>query len=75
MNRKIIIKPEDLDREIYSLLTKVGADMPIDWDENALTLVRDAVIEAFGKVGVHLEIEERLNIRLPLFNQWIRGKN
>ena len=74
MDRKIIISTEDFDREIYSFLTEVSADMPVNWAPNALALVRDAVIEAFGKMGVSLEIEERLNTPLPLFNQWIWGK-
>jgi len=32
MNRKIIIKADDLDREIFSFLKEVEVDMPIDWD-------------------------------------------
>jgi len=32
MNRKIIIKADDLYREIFSFLKEVGVDIPIDWD-------------------------------------------
>jgi hypothetical protein len=66
MDRKIIIKTEDLDREIHSLLTEVGADMPMNWDATALAFVRDAVIEAFGRMGVTIEVDERLPP--PLFS-------
>lgn len=50
---------EDLNREIYSFLTEVGADMPIDWNNEALDRVRNAVVEAFGKMGVTLQIDDR----------------
>ena len=46
MDRKIIIKAKDLDKEVCSFLTQVGADIPIDWSSNALVLVRGAVIGA-----------------------------
>jgi hypothetical protein len=74
MDRKIVIKAEDLDREIHSLLSEVGADMPINWDSNVLALVRDAVIGAFGRMGVILEVDERLETLSPFFNQWIRER-
>ena len=60
MNRKIIIRAKDLDKEICSFLTQVGADIPIDWNSNALALVRNAVIEAYDKMGITLEVDERL---------------
>jgi len=60
MNKKIIIKSDDFSREIFSFLKEVGADMPIDWDMEALDRIRDAVIEAFEKMGVTLEIDGRL---------------
>jgi len=60
MSRKIIIKIGDLDREIRSFLRDVGADMPIDWNIEALDRIRNAVIEAYEKMGVNLEIDDRL---------------
>ena len=60
MNRKIIIRAKDLDKEICSFLTHVGADIPIDWNSNALALVRNAVIEAYDKMGITIEVDERL---------------
>ena len=63
MDRKIIIKAKDLDKEICSFLTHVEADIPIDWNSNALALVRNAVIEAYDKMGITLEVDERLQKR------------
>ncbi|HSB06570.1 MAG TPA: hypothetical protein VLK23_15410 [Thermodesulfobacteriota bacterium] len=60
MDRKIIIKAKDLDKEIHSFLTQVGADIPIKWPNNALALIRGAVIEAYGKMGITLEVDECL---------------
>jgi hypothetical protein len=60
MNRKIIIRLDDYNREILSLLKEVGADMPIDWNVETLDRIRNAVIEAFEKMGVTLEIDDRL---------------
>jgi hypothetical protein len=60
MSRKIIIKTDDLDKEIRSFLGDVGADMPIDWNREALDQVKTAVIEAFKKMGVRMEIDDRL---------------
>jgi hypothetical protein len=60
MKRKIIIKSDDFNREIFSFLKEVGADMPIDWNIEAIDRIRDAVIEAYGKMGVTLEIDNRL---------------
>jgi hypothetical protein len=60
MNQKIIIKSGDFSREIFSFLKEVGADMPIDWNIEALDRIRNAVIEAFEKMGVTLEIDDRL---------------
>jgi len=60
MNQKIIIKSYDLDEEILSFLKEVGADMPIDWSSEDLHKIKNAVIEAFGKKEVALEIDDRL---------------
>jgi len=61
MNRKIIIRAKDRDTEIYSFLTQVGADIPINWSSKALALVRNAVIEAYDKMGVTLEVAKCLH--------------
>ena len=61
MNRKFIIKKDDFDVEICSFLAEIGADMPLQWSAEALSRVRGAVVEAFGKMGVTLEIDERLS--------------
>ena len=74
MDRKIIIKAEDLDREIHSFLAEVSADMPIKWDANALALVRDAVIEAFGRMRVTLEVDEPLEFSSLFFTERNRKK-
>jgi hypothetical protein len=60
MNRKIIIKSYDLNKEILSFLKEVGVDMPIVWNIEDLDKIKNAVIEAFGKKGVALEIDKRL---------------
>jgi len=60
MNRKIIIKSDDFNREIFSFLKEVAADAPIDWNIEALDRIRNAVMEAFEIVGVTLEIDDRL---------------
>ena len=57
MNRKIIIKADDFDKEIRSFLTEIGADMPIDWNIEALDYLRNAVIKAFENMSVTLEID------------------
>ncbi len=59
MSRKIIIKTDDFDREIRSFLGDVGADIPIDWKREALDQVKTAVIEAFKKMGVGVEVDDR----------------
>ena len=59
MKRKIIIRSDDFNREILSFLTEVGAGMPLEWNIEAPDRVRHAVVEAFGKMGVTLEIDER----------------
>jgi hypothetical protein len=64
MNRKIIIKSFDFDREICHFLNEIGADMPIEWNTETLDPIRDAVIETFVKMGVILEIDDR-NHRIP----------
>jgi hypothetical protein len=60
MDRKIIITARDLDKEIRSFLTQVGADIPVDWTGDVLALVREAVIEVYDKMGITLEIDECL---------------
>ena len=75
MDRKIIIRAKDLDKEICSCLKQVGADIPINWSSNALALVRDAVIEAYNKMEITLEIDERLQeILLTLLPTSNRGR-
>ena len=61
MGRKIIIKTDDFDKEIRSFLGDIGADMPVDWNIEALGQVKDAVIEAFRKMGIGVEIDDRLS--------------
>jgi hypothetical protein len=60
MNRKIIIESDDFNEEIFSFLNEVGADMPINWNMEALDRIKNAVIKAFEKMGVTLEIDDRL---------------
>jgi len=69
MKRKIIIKSEDFNQEIVFFLTEVGADMPIDWTIEALDRVRNGVIGAFEKMGVTLEIDDRL--QYPSYSEQI----
>jgi len=57
MGRKIIIKTDDFDKEIRSFLGDVGADMPVDWNIEALDQVKNAVIEAFEKMGIGIEVD------------------
>lgn len=64
MNRKIIIRSDDFNKEIFFFLKEVGADMPIDWDNEAINRVRNAVIGAYEKMGVTIEIDERLQSSL-----------
>ena len=71
MDRKIIIKAEDLERETHSFLREVSTDMPLNWNADALALVRDAVIEAFGRMGVILEVDERFESSSSLFNRCV----
>jgi len=59
MNGKIIIKARDFNKEIFYFLTKVGADMPIEWDTEALDRVKNAVVEVYQKMGVRIEIDDR----------------
>lgn len=61
MKRKIIIKSDDFNREIFSFLKEVGTGMPIDWNIEALDRIRNAVIEAYEKMGVTLEIDDQLH--------------
>ncbi len=65
MNRKIIIKSDDFDKEICSFFKQVGADMPMDWNIEALERLKDAVIGTFEKMGVTLEIDDRFQSISP----------
>jgi hypothetical protein len=65
MNRKMIIKMEDFNREICFFLTEIMAGMPMDWNIEALGMVRNAVIRAFEKMGITVEIDDRLSSQLP----------
>ncbi len=62
MGRKIIIRTDDFDKEVRSFLGDVGADMPIDWNVEALDRVKNAVIEAFKKMGVKIEVDDWLPV-------------
>jgi hypothetical protein len=64
---KIIIKSGDFDREILSFLTEIGGELPVDWNIEALEYIREAVIDAFEKMGIVLEIDERLQ---PSIGKW-----
>ena len=68
MNRKIIIKTDDFDKEIRSFLGDVGADMPIEWNLEALDQVKKAVIEAFKKMGVGFEVDGGLSVPVNPLN-------
>jgi len=65
MNRKIIIKSDDFNKEIFSFFKQVGADMPMDWNIEALERLKDAVIGTFEKMGVTLEIDDRFQSISP----------
>ncbi len=64
MNRKIIIKTEDFNQEIYFFLTDIMAGMPLEWNLEALGMVRNAVIRAFEKMGITVEIDDQLSSQL-----------
>ena len=71
MNRKIIIQSGDFDKEIFSFLREVVADMPVDWDDEAIGRIKDTVIDAFEKMGIILEIDERPQPTLG--RRWVEG--
>jgi hypothetical protein len=71
MNRKIIIHSDDFDKEIFIFLREVVADMPIDWDHEAIGWIRNTVIDAFEKMGIVLEIDERLQSSIG--ERWLEG--
>jgi hypothetical protein len=73
MNRKIIIKSDDFNKEIFSFLKEVGADMPMDWNIEALERLKDAVIGTFKKMGVTLEIDDRFQSISPYLTKRDRG--
>jgi hypothetical protein len=71
MNRKIIIQSDDFDKEIFSFLREVVADMPVDWDHETIGWIRNTVIDAFEKMGITLEIDDRPQ---SLFSRrWVEG--
>ena len=70
MNRKIIIKSDDFNKDIFSFLKEVGANMPMDWNIEALEGLKDAVIGTLKKMGVTLEIDDRPK----LARNWKRWK-
>jgi hypothetical protein len=57
MKRKIIMSSAKI--EISFLKKGVGPDMPIHWNIGP-DPIRNAVIEAYEKMGVTLEIDDRL---------------
>jgi len=59
MTGKIIIRAGDFNNEVFSFLTKVGADIPIEWDTEALDRVKNTVVEVYQKMGVRIEIDDR----------------
>lgn len=71
MNRKIIIHSDDFDKEIFSFLREVVAYMPVDWDHEAIGWIRNTVIDAFEKMGVMLEIDERPQSLCS--KRWVEG--
>ena len=71
MNPKIIIRSDDFDREIFIFLKEVVVDMPIDWDYDAIGRIRDTVIDAFIKMGIILEIDERPESSIG--KRWVEG--
>ncbi len=68
MNRKIIIESDDFDQEIFSFLNEVGAGAPVNWNVEVVAGIKSAVIQAFGEMGVALEIDDRLR-STPPFDQ------
>ena len=73
MNRKIIIKADDFDREIRSFLTEIGADMPVDWNIKTLGYIRNAVMKAFEDMHVTLEIDIRL--QSPIYRKGLGAQS
>lgn len=66
MDRKIILKSGDFDREILSFFKKVGADIPLHWDKEVLERIKKAVIDTFAEMGVILEIDDNLQAIPPI---------
>ena len=60
MNRKIILKTDDLNWAIFLFLKEVGAGLPVDWDTEALGFVRNGIIRAFEKMGTYIEVDDQL---------------
>jgi hypothetical protein len=71
MNRKIILKSDDFNREISSFLNEIGADMPLDWNIKVLERIKNAVIETFEKMGVTLEVDDRFQSISPYLTSHI----
>jgi hypothetical protein len=59
VNRKIIIRSDDFDREIFFFLNEVGADIPVEWNREALDQLKNVVVDVFAEMGVTLEIDNR----------------
>ena len=69
MKRKIIIESGDFDKEIFSFLKEVGADMPVNWNMETLDRIKNVVIQSFEEMGVELEIEGRPQAMSPHFKE------
>ena len=63
MDQKIIFRVDEPDRQIHSLHREVSTEMPLNRDAEVLVAVRNAVIQAFEKMGV--------DSPSSLFNQWV----
>ena len=69
MNRKVIIHPDDFDKEIFIFLREVVADMPIEWDYDAIGRKRDSVIAE--KINSILQNKTAEGIILPLSRAYL----
>lgn len=63
MNRKVIIHPDDFDREIFISLREAVVDMPIEWDYDAIGRKRDSVIAEKIDLILQNKTAERLSFR------------
>jgi len=69
MNRKVIIHPDDFDKEIFIFLREVVVDMPIEWDYDAIGRKRDSVIAE--KINSILQNKTAEGIILPLSRAYL----